>query len=274
MPLKTDWFSMNVRSRDAHAAQFIEIDHVSMSYELDRGRQVTAVDKVAFNVKEGEFVAIIGPSGCGKSTLLRLIASLEKPTAGRVSVAALDPSEMSRSHRLGVAFQDHALLPWLSVRKNMEIPFKAARRPTDRTRVEELLSLVGLSQFADARPSQLSGGMRQRVSIARALVLRPSVLLLDEPFAALDAVTRRYMNMELQRIWSSEKITTLLVTHGVDEALLLADRIVVMGGRPGRITRILDVPFDRPRHQDIQRSPEFHRLADELTVALEPEADA
>lgn len=249
----------------------IDIDHVSMTYKLYRGRTFTAIDNVAFNVRPGEFVAIIGPSGCGKSTLLRLVASLEKPTAGRVAVDGRDPSEMSRQHRLGVAFQDHALLPWLSVRKNMAIPFKAADLPVDWERVDELLALVGLSQFGGVRPGQLSGGMRQRVSIARALVLRPSVLLLDEPFGALDAVTRRHMNLELQKIWSAEAITTLLVTHGVDEALFLADRVVVMSGRPGTITRVLDVPFQRPRLPELMRSPQFHKLADELTLALEPD---
>jgi NitT/TauT family transport system ATP-binding protein len=153
----------------------------------------------------------------------------------------------------------------------MAIPYKAARRPADWTRIQELLDLVGLGQFADARPAQLSGGMRQRVSIARALVLHPTVLLLDEPFGSLDAVTRRRMNMELQRIWGEESITTLLVTHGVEEALLLADRIIVMGGRPGHVVCTIEVPFARPRLPEIQRSELFHQLADALTLALEPE---
>ena len=249
----------------------IEIDHVSMEFPLDSGKVIKAIDSVNLTVQEGEFVALIGPSGCGKSTILRLVAALEQPTFGRVAVEGAEPADMSRSHRLGVAFQDHALLPWLTVRKNMAIPFRAARRPVDWKRIDELLALVGLEQFANARPAQLSGGMRQRVSIARALVLRPTVLLLDEPFGALDAVTRRSMNMELQRIWSEDRITTLLVTHGVDEALLLADRVVVMGGRPGRVTKTIEVPFARPRLPEIQRSAAFHELADELTLALEPE---
>ncbi|MGL3608052.1 ABC transporter ATP-binding protein [Rhizobium sp. G187] len=249
----------------------IEIDHVSMEFPLDGGKAIRAIDSVNLTVQQGEFVALIGPSGCGKSTILRLVAALERPTFGRVAVEAAEPTEVSRSHRLGVAFQDHALLPWLTVRKNMAIPFHAARRPVDWKRIDELLALVGLEQFANARPAQLSGGMRQRVSIARALVLRPTVLLLDEPFGALDAVTRRSMNMELQRIWSEDRITTLLVTHGVDEALLLADRIIVMGGRPGRVIKTIEVPFARPRLPEIQRSAAFHQLADELTLALEPE---
>jgi NitT/TauT family transport system ATP-binding protein len=250
----------------------IDVDHVSVEFALDNGAVIKAVDDVTFKVADGEFVAIIGPSGCGKSTLLRMVASLQSPTLGRVAVNGRDPSEMSKSHRLGVAFQDHGLLPWLTVSGNMAIPFKAAGRSVDVDRVQALLSLVGLSQFSDARPSQLSGGMRQRVSIARALVLQPAVLLLDEPFGALDAVTRRQMNMELQRIWSEEKITTMLVTHGVEEALLLADRVIVMGGRPGKIVEIVDVPFARPRLPEIQRSADFHRLADALTAALEPES--
>lgn len=259
------------RSSAADADRAIEIDHVSMEFTLDGGAMVKAIDNVNFSVKRGEFVAIIGPSGCGKSTVLRLVASLETPTLGRVAVEGREAREMSRSHRLGVAFQDHALLPWLTVRKNMAIPYKAARRAVDWQRIEQLLDLVGLRQFADARPAQLSGGMRQRVSIARALVLHPSVLLLDEPFGALDAVTRRHMNMELQRVWSEERITTLLITHAVEEALLLADRIIVMGGKPGHVIRVIDVPFARPRLPQIQRSHLFHELADELTLALEPE---
>ena len=147
------------------------------------------------------------------------MAALEEPTAGRVSVEGTAPRALSRAHRLGVAFQDHALLPWLTVRANVALPYKVAGRPVDRERVSSLLKLVGLLGFEDARPSQLSGGMRQRASIARALVLKPPLLLLDEPFGALDAVTRRHMNVELQRIWSEQRITTLLVTHSVDEAV-------------------------------------------------------
>ena len=249
----------------------IDIDHVGKSFTLDDGRELTAIDGVDLKIGKGEFVALLGPSGCGKSTILRLVAALDTATKGRVVVEGTDPVALSRAHRLGVAFQDHALLPWLTVKQNIALPFKVAGRPIDNARIAQLLDLVGLSKFEGARPRQLSGGMRQRVSIARALVLQPDVLLLDEPFGALDAVTRRHMNVELQRIWGEQQITTLLVTHSVEEALFLADRVVVMSGRPGRVIKTIDVPFARPRLPEVQRTTEFHHLADELTLALEPD---
>lgn len=247
----------------------ISVEGVTKRFRMDDGQELTALSDMQLTAETGEFVALIGPSGCGKSTVLRLIASLEAPTEGQVQVAAQAPAELAARHRLGVAFQDHALLPWLDVRSNIELPFRVSREKIDHKRVEELIALVGLSGFEQARPKHLSGGMRQRVAIARALVLNPEVLLLDEPFGALDAVTRRHMNIELQRIWSERRLTTLLVTHAVDEALFLADKIVVMSSRPGRVARTLEVPFGRPRMPDVMRTDEFHRLHDELTQALD-----
>ncbi|TYC64752.1 ABC transporter ATP-binding protein [Stappia sp. BW2] len=233
-----------------------------------KGKEVKAVDGIDLDVANGEFIALIGPSGCGKSTLLRMLAALENPTSGTVEIDGRPSAELAKAHRLGVAFQDHALLPWLSIFDNVALPFRIAGRPVDRDRINELLALVGLSEFERARPKQLSGGMRQRTSIARALALQPGVLLLDEPFGALDAVTRRHLNGELQRIWLKDSITTVLVTHSVDEALYLADRIVVMSSRPGRILQVVDVPFGRPRTREMTRSKTFHDICDELTDAL------
>jgi NitT/TauT family transport system ATP-binding protein len=248
----------------------IEIDKVSKRFPLPGSKEgMLALSELSLDIAPGEFVAILGPSGCGKSTLLRLVASLEQPTAGKVSVNGAAPNLVSGQHALGVAFQDHALLPWLTVHDNIALPFRIAGRRVDESAITRLIDLVGLKSFGDARPRQLSGGMRQRASIARALVLEPEVLLLDEPFGALDAVTRRQMNVELQRIWSARQITTMLITHSVDEALFLADRVVVMSGRPGRIVREVKVPFARPRDPSVMRSEEFHRLVDDLTAALE-----
>ena len=257
---------------DAQRGWAIEVDGVGKTFLLDGGNELVALDGLDLKIARSEFVALIGPSGCGKSTILRLVAALEEPSCGRVAVEGAAPSALSRAHRLGVAFQDHALLPWLTVRNNIALPYKVAGRPVDHGRVAALIELVGLVGFENARPRQLSGGMRQRASIARALVLRPDVLLLDEPFGALDAVTRRHMNIELQRIWSEQQITTLLVTHSVDEAVFLADRVVAMSGRPGKIIKSVAIPFPRPRKPELQRTAEFHRLTDELTLALEPES--
>ncbi|MBN9086793.1 MAG: ABC transporter ATP-binding protein [Reyranella sp.] len=248
----------------------IAIDKVSKRFPLPGDKEgVLALAELSLTIAPGEFVAILGPSGCGKSTLLRLVASLEQPTGGTVTVNGAAPGLVSAQHALGVAFQDHALLPWLSVHDNIALPFRLAGRRIDEPAIARLLELVGLASFEKARPKQLSGGMRQRASIARALVLEPEVLLLDEPFGALDAVTRRQMNVELQRIWSARQITTMLITHSVDEALFLADRVVVMSGRPGRILREVQVPFARPRDPWVMRSEAFHRLVDDLTAALE-----
>jgi len=248
----------------------IRLDRVGKTFVLGGRKSVEALADVSIEIRRGEFVALIGPSGCGKSTILRLIGSLEEPTRGSVTIEGRAPQALAQAHRLGVAFQDHALLPWLSVRQNIAVAFRVAGQKPDDERIARMIKLVGLAGFEKARPRQLSGGMRQRASIARALILNPEVLLLDEPFAALDAVTRRYMNIELQRIWAEQRITTLLVTHGVDEALFLADRVVVMSSRPGRILKVFDVDFPRPRSPALMRTTAFHERYDELTALLEP----
>ena len=205
----------------------VEIHGVSKSYALDRRDSVLALKDVNLTIEDGEFVALLGPSGCGKSTLLHLVAALEEVSTGSILVDGESPALLRDQHRLGIAFQDHALLPWLSVKGNVALPFKIAGLPVDYARVQHLIDLVGLQGFEEARPSQLSGGMRQRAAIARSLCLEPTLLLLDEPFGALDAVTRRRMNLELQQIWLEGSLTTLMVTHSVDEALFLDRKSVV-----------------------------------------------
>jgi NitT/TauT family transport system ATP-binding protein len=247
----------------------IEIHGLVKRYFPRRGVVVEAIRQFDLSIAAGEFVAIVGPSGCGKSTLLHIVAGLEQPSNGNVRIGGASPEELVRRHRLGIAFQDSALLPWLSVESNLALPFKLAGLQVDHDRVAKLTSLVGLEGFERARPSQLSGGMRQRAAIARALCLEPDVLLLDEPFGAVDAVTRRRLNIELERIWQDRAITTLLVTHSVEEALFLSDRTIVME-KPGAIAQIAQVPFLRPRTPDLLREEEFHRLTDQIMGWLQP----
>jgi NitT/TauT family transport system ATP-binding protein len=247
----------------------IEVAGVTRTFAVD-GTDVLALRDVSLRCEAGSFTALIGPSGCGKSTLLRIIAGLERPDAGAVRIGGAVPADKCRSGSLGVAFQDPALLSWRTVRQNIALPLQVLGRnsPDARERIDRLIGLVGLKGFEDARPAQLSGGMRQRVAIARTLVTDPSVLLMDEPFGALDQILRRSMNIELQRIWMEQRSTTILVTHGIDEAVFLADRVAVMQRNPGRIAQIVAVPFERPRRPELFSAPEFHRLEDEIAACL------
>ncbi len=235
-----------------------------------RKEPFAALGPLDVQIGDGEFVALIGASGCGKSTVLRLLAGLDEPTLGHVQINGQPPRELQAQHSLGIAFQEHALLPWRTVESNLRLPFEIAGLAAPADRIGELVTLAGLQGFEHSRPAELSGGMRQRVAIARALALQPKLLLLDEPFGALDAVTRRRMNFELERIWLESRPTTLMITHSVDEAVLLADRVLVLTERPGRLRMDAAVSFARPRSAALMRTAEFHRLADELTAQLEP----
>ena len=251
------------------AEPFIEIDGVSKRFQLSRSDYVDALDDVSFEIYKNEFVALVGPSGCGKSTLLRMIAGLDEPSDGTIKVGHDHPRQLIAQQRVGMAMQEHGLMPWLDAGENVSLPFRLAGLPVDLERVEELLHLVKLSEFAKARPSQLSGGMKQRLSIARALVLQPDLLILDEPFGALDAVTRRMMNQELQRIWSSKPTTTVLVTHSLEEAVFLSDRILMMSPNPGTVISEYPVPLPRPRTLQTSREEDFLGLVESVTARLD-----
>lgn len=239
---------------------FVSVRGIGKRFRSQDGGMVTALDDIGFDVAEGEFVCVVGPSGCGKSTLLHILAGVLRASTGS---AALRGQAIEGPRRdVGVVFQEALLLPWRTVEQNILLPAEVHRLAMvpHRRRAAELLALTGLLDFRHKYPHELSGGMQQRVSIARALVNDPAVLLMDEPFGALDAMTREQMNLDLLRIWTGARKTVLLITHSISEAVFLADRVVVMSPRPGRIVEILEIDLPRPRDLDMLGTAEFAAL--------------
>ncbi len=261
-------YIMPALSEYAAVESRLRVDSVSLRYQSPTGETFTALDKVSFEVPDQQFAVIVGPSGCGKSSLLYLTAGLAEPSEGEIYVGGskVDGPGVDR----GMVFQGYTLFPWLTVRQNIEFGLRRRGLMSDeiRTIVEFYLGEVGLKKFAEHYPKQLSGGMMQRVAIARALANDPQILLMDEPFGALDSQTRLQMQQLLLQVWSNSKKTVVFVTHDIDEAILLADRIYVMGARPGRIKEVLDVPIARPRSLDVVMEPEFIRMKRQILELL------
>jgi len=245
-----------------NAASVIDIRGLSLTFETNDG-PVQALSNIDLDIKRGEFVSFIGPSGCGKTTLLRVIADLERPTGGSITVNGVSPEEARLARAYGYVFQAAALYPWRTIARNVALPLEImglAKAERER-RVADNLALVNLSGFERKYPWQLSGGMQQRASIARALAVEPELLLMDEPFGALDEIVRDHLNEQLLKLWAKTQKTVVFVTHSIPEAVFLSTKIVVMSPRPGRVTDIIDCGFPRDRTLDIRETPAFLEVA-------------
>ena len=253
----------------ARSVDHVALDGVAKIYNPGTRQPVEALAPTSFTIKAGEFVALLGPSGCGKSTLLMMVAGLEAPSAGSIAVGG-KPMTAPRPE-IGIMFQDPTLLPWKSAIDNVLFPFQAMNRPValHRDRAAALLDRVGLAGFHDRKPRQLSGGMRQRVAICRALVHEPELLLMDEPYSALDALSRDEMNLVLMNMWEGRHRTALFVTHSIREAVYLSDRVLVMSRRPGRIVEDVRIPFTRPRDLAVGETVAFNEICGHLRGKIE-----
>lgn len=254
-----------------HEEGRISIENLNMVYETDKGDKVTALTDVNLEIESSSFVSLLGPSGCGKTTLLRIIADLIAPTSGSVNVGGMSPTQARMARKLGMVFQSAVLYDWRSVLKNVEMPLEIMHLPKGerRDRAEHMLEMVGLKDFAHRYPYELSGGMQQRVSIARALAVNPGILLMDEPFSALDEFTREKLHDDLLGIWKENKMTVVFVTHNISESVYLSDKVVVMSPHPGRVSAVLDIDLNRPRCAQMRETEEYYDYIAEIRSDFE-----
>lgn len=241
----------------------IKIEDLCISFpDKEGGAPITALKNINLDIRQGEFISLLGPSGCGKTTLLRTIADLQQPTSGSISVRGQSPREIRMQKKYGIVFQNPVLYDWRTVRRNVCMPMEMMGIPKkERTaRVTKMLELVGLMEFGKKYPHQLSGGMQQRVGIARALAVKPEILLMDEPFSALDEFTKEKLHEDLLRIWKKTNKTILFVTHNIQEAVFLSDRVVVLSPHPGRVSAVVDIDLERPRSLEIKNTQKFNEL--------------
>jgi NitT/TauT family transport system ATP-binding protein len=260
-------------SRAVDDAGAIRIADIGVTYGVGGDEPVTALTDINLDIPAGSFVSLVGPSGCGKSTLLKVVGDLMKPTRGKVTIGGAAPATLRQEGRIGVVFQQANLMPWLDITANIallrELVAGNGHQPSDAgANIAELIDVVGLKGFENKHPHQLSGGMQQRAAIARALALDPATLLMDEPFSALDEITRDRMAIELMRIWQVYRKTVLFVTHSLSEAVFLSDRVVLMSARPGRIHRVFDIDLPRPRDRETRLTERFHQIVSEINREL------
>lgn len=249
----------------------IQIRNVTKKYTVANGEDVTALKDVSLDIHEGEFISLLGPSGCGKTTLLRILADLLEPSEGKILIQGQTPKEVRLAQKYGIVFQQPVLYDWRTVRRNICMPMEIVGFPKkERTaRIDRQLEMVGLENFGYKYPFELSGGMQQRVGIARALALDPEILLMDEPFSALDEFTREKLNEDVLKIWTKTKKTVVFVTHNIAESVFLSDRVVVLSPHPGRVSAVVDIDLPRPRTSEIRETKEFYDYVAKIRHSFE-----
>lgn len=260
-----------IKERDAEKEVEIKIDDVCMSFKDNSGNDVQALNHINLDIRKGEFISLLGPSGCGKTTLLRTIADLLEPTSGKVRISGMTPKEIRLQQKFGIVFQSPVLFEWRTVKKNVELPLEIMywSKEERSKQADKMLELVGLTKFADHYPKQLSGGMQQRVGIARAFGIRPNILLMDEPFSALDEFTKEKLHDDLLKIWRETNKTVIFVTHNIQEAVYLSDKVCVLSPHPGRLSAVVDIDLPRPRTIDMKDSMHFTELVAKVRNSFE-----